>query len=112
MQLLEKAKYRIVTDIYRSLDYHILAKNYLEPLANLLIKKGYSAEILVDIDVNDEKRLAQKANLGVIGKNSLLINDKYGRTLTMAQAVCAVYKINGDAPGYWQIAGRTFEQTR
>ncbi|MBQ7287286.1 MAG: hypothetical protein IJW73_05950, partial [Candidatus Gastranaerophilales bacterium] len=39
------------------------------------------------------------------------INDKYGETLTGAQAVCAVYRINGDAPGMWDL-GRNFQQTK
>ena len=39
------------------------------------------------------------------------INDKYGETLTGAQAVCAVYRINGDAPGMWDL-NRNFEQTK
>lgn len=40
------------------------------------------------------------------------IQTKYGETLTIMQAVCAVYDINGDAPGQWRIKGRTYEQTK
>jgi len=38
----------------------------------------------------------------------------YGRTLTMSQAVCAVYGINGNAYGVegWFCKARTFEQTQ
>lgn len=40
------------------------------------------------------------------------IQTKYGETLTISQAVCAVYNINGDAPGEWRARRITYEDMK
>jgi len=61
-------------------DYHIVIKNQL---ANLLEKineeiQKIEGKIFVDSSHIFEKPLALRAGLGWIGKNSLLVNEKYG----------------------------------
>ena len=60
-------------------DYHITVKKYLDRIAEFIRNSGdYKTEIYVDVSPYNDVELAFKAGLGVIGKNRLLINDKYG----------------------------------
>lgn len=60
-------------------DYHITVKKYLEKVSEYIENSGdYKTEIYVDVSPYNDVTLAFNAGLGVIGKNRLLINDKYG----------------------------------
>ena len=63
----------------RGEDYHTVIKRILAPACEKLIQK-YNAkfDIYCDVSPFNEKALAQSAGLGIIGKNGLLINKKYG----------------------------------
>lgn len=62
-----------------SKDYHIVVKEYLSKVAEYIKSQGdYKAEFYVDVSPYNDVELGYKAGLGVIGKNRLLINDKYG----------------------------------
>ncbi len=73
-----------------SRDYHIYVKEITEKLASFLkceianIRcKGYG-----DHSPIDERDAAAKCNLGIIGDNGLLINEKYGSYVFIAELVC------------------------
>lgn len=60
-------------------DYHITVKKYLLKVSEFIKNSGnYKADIYVDVSPYNDVGLAYSAGLGVIGKNKLLINDKYG----------------------------------
>ncbi|MBQ2897233.1 MAG: DUF1730 domain-containing protein [Clostridia bacterium] len=60
-------------------DYHIIIKRYLEKVADFIKLAGkFNTQIYVDVSPYNDIELGFKAGLGVIGKNGLLINDKYG----------------------------------
>lgn len=60
-------------------DYHITVKKYLDKVAAFIKSLGeYKAEVYVDVSPYNDVELAYNAGLGVVGKNKLLINDKYG----------------------------------
>lgn len=62
-----------------SKDYHIVVKEYLKKVAEFIKNSGgYKTEIFVDVSPYDDIDLGYRAGLGVVGKNRLLINDKYG----------------------------------
>ncbi len=56
-------------------DYHLVARKYLSDISQNL---DCDTEIYVDVSPYNEVLMAQKAGLGVIGENGLLINEKYG----------------------------------
>ncbi len=63
-----------------SKDYHKVIKTYLEKISEFIIKNS-DAEIFgtySDISPYNDIDLAYNAGLGIIGKNNLLINEKYG----------------------------------
>ncbi len=63
----------------RSLDYHIIIKKYLDTISDFIKTSfGIDTTSYVDIDPMDEVDAAVRCNLGVRGKNKLLINEKYG----------------------------------
>ena len=70
-------------------DYHIITQKKLEKICNktdeLFDKNNH--KIYCDNSPFDEKKLAQKAGLGIIGKNNLLINEKYGSYVFIAEIV-------------------------
>ena len=63
----------------RSEDYHIIIKRYLDKISDF-IQHNFKIDTssYVDIDPIDEIDAAVHCNLGVRGKNHLLINEKYG----------------------------------
>ena len=86
-------------------------------LSSILDQLGYEcvskADFMGNEDAYAELLVNVKAGLdnNLYKESESTINTVYGETITMAQAVCAVYEINGDAPGEWG-GGRTFEQTK
>ena len=74
-------KYK-VSRYTRGVDYHSVLRAKLEDLKDELLKHyDFKYHIQVDIGNLSEKGLAQRANLGTIGKNSLLINEEFGTFL-------------------------------
>mgnify|MGYP003302359746 CR=1 FL=1 len=77
-------------------DYHLVCKKYLYDLMiNLEID---DFDVYVDISPYDERKLAYKAGLGVIGKNRLLINNKYGSYVFIGLVVLNSIKLEADSP--------------
>ena len=87
-------------------------------LSSILDQMGYECVSKADFMGNEEAYADLLVNIKAGLDNNLYagsdstINTLYGETITMAQAVCAVYDINGDAPGQWGTGNRTFEQTK
>lgn len=63
----------------RSQDYHLIIKKYLEKISDFILTCfKIETTSYVDIDPIDEIDAAIRCNLGVRGRNHLLINEKYG----------------------------------
>lgn len=62
----------------RGSDYHIIVKEKLELLAEILRKEGYAAESFCDSAPLADRYLAYLSGLGFFGKNRALINPEYG----------------------------------
>lgn len=80
----------------RSVDYHLIIKNYLNKISTF-IKDEFNIESTPFVDIDDVKETiaAQKAGLGFIGKNHLLINEKYG-TFAFIGILKTSYKFDHD----------------
>lgn len=72
----------------RGLDYHTAGKEILNSILTPLAQRyRFSYRIYVDVSPLDERKLALEAGLGVLGKNNLVINEKYGSYCFIATAV-------------------------
>lgn len=61
------------------IDYHIVIKNYLNKLADKLLQyEKFEYSILADTSPLVDREIAYKAGIGYYGKNTSIINDKYG----------------------------------
>ena len=78
------------------LDYHKITRIYLEKLAR---NAGLSEfEIYADVSPYNERKLAFNAGLGVLGKNGLLINEKYGSYIFIGIIMLNSLKLESDKP--------------
>lgn len=59
-------------------DYHIVAKEKLEVLAEILRKNGFRAECFADTGVLFERLLARLSGLAFSGKNQMAISPEFG----------------------------------
>lgn len=59
-------------------DYHLILREKLNHIGNLLENNNYKYKIFVDNNILDERYVAFKAGLGFYGNNNLLINEKLG----------------------------------
>lgn len=59
-------------------DYHLVAKDKMKPVVELLRKEGFVAESFVDVGSLNERMLAKLSGIAFIGKNSMAINGKFG----------------------------------
>ncbi len=82
------------------IDYHIVLKEKLDIIGNLLNDKGYIYKVFVDNNQLDERYIAYKAGLGFYGKNNLLINKRFGSYffigIILTDMVCKYDKICND----------------
>lgn len=73
----------------RGLDYHMVVKEMLFPVAEKIVSLGAKhAEVHSDNGKYNDREAAYKAGLGFYGKNGMLINDKYGSYFFIGQIVC------------------------
>lgn len=84
------SRYAMVTD------YHNVCRKYLLKLCEGLNLKDY--EVYADNSPYNERKLAYNAGLGIIGKNNLLINEKYGSYVFIGIVVLNNLKLEPDTP--------------
>lgn len=68
-------------------DYHDLLWTKLTPVKSLLRSQGFKAKIAVDSFPVLERTLAQRAGLGFIGNNGLLINPIFGSYIFLGEVI-------------------------
>ncbi len=59
-------------------DYHIVVKDYLEKVADVIRSHGYEAKVFADNNSLPERYIAYASYVGEIGKNHMLITKEYG----------------------------------
>lgn len=62
----------------QGIDYHIVTKEKMEPLCDLLRDNGFSAESFADTGVLNERLLANLSGIAFVGKNRMAISEKMG----------------------------------
>lgn len=59
-------------------DYHLVVKDYLEQVANLIREAGYEAHVFCDNNGLPERYIAYTAGVGDIGRNHMLVTRTHG----------------------------------
>ncbi len=81
-------------------DYHGVAAEYLNAFADVLRKAHPAHEFAAFVDVSPirEVKAAALAGLGVVGRNGLLINERYGSRVFIGELVTTL-NLTSKAPG-------------
>lgn len=59
-------------------DYHVVVKDYLEKVAEVIRNHGYDAKVFADNNSLPERYIAYASHVGEIGRNHMLITEQYG----------------------------------
>ena len=68
-------------------DYHRVASSYLEKICEFIETIGGRAKYFVDSNALPERYIAYKSGVGFIGKNNMLINEKYGSYVFLGEII-------------------------
>lgn len=68
-------------------DYHRVVKSYLDKICGFIEDKGGKAISFVDSNTLPERYIAALSGVGFIGKNNLLITEKYGSYVFLGEII-------------------------
>lgn len=68
-------------------DYHKVVKGYLDKICTFIEDKGGKALSFVDSNTLPERYIAALSGIGIIGKNNLLITEKYGSYVFLGEII-------------------------
>lgn len=68
-------------------DYHIVVKDYLEKVAEVIRSHGYEAKVFADNNSLPERYIAYASYVGEIGKNHMLITKEYGSYVFLGRSL-------------------------
>ncbi|GIM29408.1 (Fe-S)-binding protein [Clostridium polyendosporum] len=71
----------------RGQDYHVLVKKYLNKICDYIESLGGKAISFVDSNTLPERYIAYLCGLGFIGKNNMLITEKYGSYVFLGEII-------------------------
>lgn len=70
-----------------SKDYHFIIKFFLDKIINFIKENGYFCEAYSDNNMLLERLIAFDSNIGFIGRNNMIINEKYGSFIYLSEIV-------------------------
>lgn len=71
----------------RGADYHMVASRYLEKICSFIEEKGGKAMWFADSNCLPERYLAMMCGIGFIGKNNMIITEKYGSYVFLGEII-------------------------
>ena len=71
----------------KRLDYHKVLNMYLEKICKFINELGYEAIGFVDSNSLPERYIAYLGNVGFIGKNNMIITEKYGSFVFLGEII-------------------------
>ncbi|EKS4343396.1 tRNA epoxyqueuosine(34) reductase QueG [Clostridium botulinum] len=78
-------------------DYHTIVNEYLKKICEFIQSKGYRAEHFVDSNDLPERYIAYLCGIGFIGKNNMLITEKYGSYVFLGEIITDM-EMDADEP--------------
>jgi epoxyqueuosine reductase len=83
------------------LDYHSVVKKYLQDICTFIQELGGECLYFVDDNSLPERYIAAQSGVGFIGKNNMLITEKYGSYVFLGEIITDLV-IEPDEPKYQQ----------
>lgn len=71
----------------KRLDYHKVVREYLNQICDLIRSLGGKAEAFVDSNTLPERYIAYLAGVGFIGRNNMVITEKYGSYVFLGEII-------------------------
>lgn len=71
----------------KGLDYHRVVKSYLDKICNFINELGGEAIPFVDSNTLPERYIAYLAGIGFIGRNNMIITEKYGSYVFLSEII-------------------------
>lgn len=71
----------------KRLDYHKVVREYLNQICELIHSLGGKAEAFVDSNTLPERYIAYLAGVGFIGRNNMVITEKYGSYVFLGEII-------------------------
>ncbi|MEY8001953.1 tRNA epoxyqueuosine(34) reductase QueG [Clostridium sp. Mt-5] len=81
----------------RGKDYHKVVENYLRRVCGFIESLGGKVRYFVDSNFLPERYIAFQCGIGFIGKNNMLITDKYGSYVFLGEIITDI-KMESDIP--------------
>ncbi|MDK2805230.1 MAG: epoxyqueuosine reductase [Thermoanaerobacterium sp.] len=90
---LPKSAYGTISRTAWGIDYHKVLIDLLEKLRDFILSKCNDAKAVLLVDNNPllERAIAYNAGIGFYGKNSMIINEKYGSYLFLGEMLLNIY---------------------
>lgn len=79
----------------RGMDYHRVVHFYLDKICEFIKECGYKAESFVDSNTLPERYIAYLGKVGFIGKNNMIITEKYGSYVFLGEIITDL-DLNGE----------------
>lgn len=71
----------------KGIDYHFVLNKYLNEIVKIINSYGGNAECFVDSNTLPERYLAYLGGVGFIGKNNMIITEKYGSYVFLGEII-------------------------
>lgn len=81
----------------RGKDYHVVVRYYLQKVCDFIRGLGGKAVYFVDSNSLPERYIAFQCGIGFIGKNNMIITEKYGSYVFLGEIITDI-KIEADTP--------------
>lgn len=79
------------------MDYHLVVSTYLRKISEFIKTLGGEAKYFVDSNPLPERYIANQCGVGFLGKNNMLITEKYGSFVFLGEIITDL-EINPDKP--------------
>lgn len=75
----------------RGTDYHYVVNSYLNQICDFIIESGGKALPFVDSNTLPERYIAYLSGVGFVGKNNMIITEKYGSYVFLGEIITDLY---------------------
>lgn len=87
----------------KAMDYHLVLNKYLKEIAKIINNHGGKTECFVDSNTLPERYIAYLGGVGFIGKNNMIITEKYGSYVFLGEVITDLEFFEEDKRNFKEI---------